>query len=208
MRSKRKHGPSILDWAVAGQPAPGEAVSGDGHLVQYFPGGALAAAVDGVGHGAEAAAAAQVAVETLQANAHQSVLPLVTRCHEALRKTRGVVITLASFNAVDGTITWVGVGNVEGVLLRADAKASPAREHALLLGGVVGLQLPVLRGFVLPVAAGDTLILATDGIRSGFDEGLPLDLPPQQIADRIMGRYAKGIDDALVLVARYLGGAP
>jgi hypothetical protein len=208
MRSKGKRPPSILDWAVASQATPGEVVSGDGHLVQEFPGGALAAAVDGVGHGVEAAAAAQVAVETLQAHAHQSVLPLVKRCHEALLKTRGVVMTLASFNAVDGTLTWVGVGNVEGVLLRADPKASPAREHALLLGGVVGLQLPVLRGFVIPVAAGDTLMFATDGIRSGFDEGLPPDLTPRQTADRIMGRNAKGTDDALVLVARYLGGAP
>ena len=183
-------------------------MSGDGHLVQEFPGGALAAAVDGVGHGAEAAAAAQVAIETLQGHARQSVLPLVQRCHEALLKTRGAVMTLASVNAADGTMTWVGVGNVEGVLLRADAKASPAREHALLLGGVVGLQLPVLRGFVIPVTARDTLIFATDGIRSGFDEGLPLDLPARQIADRIMGRFSKGTDDALVLVARYLGGAP
>ena len=183
-------------------------MSGDGHLVQEFPGGALAAAVDGVGHGAEAAAAAQVAIETLQGHARQSVLPLVQRCHEALLKTRGAVMTLASVNAADGTMTWVGVGNVEGVLLRADAKASPPREHALLLGGVVGLQLPVLRGFVIPVAAGDTLIFATDGIRSGFDEGLPLALPARQIADRIMGRFSKGTDDALVLVARYLGGAP
>jgi hypothetical protein len=75
----------------------------------------------------------------------------------------------------------------------------------LLHGGVVGLQLPPLRAFVIPVSLGDTLILATDGIRSGFAEGLPPEEPPQQLADRILARDAKGTDDALVLVVRYLG---
>src|SRR5262249_12311510 len=156
----------------------------------------------------EAASAAQAAIATLKAHADESVLPLLKRCHEMLRETRGVVLTLASFRPLDGTLTWVGVGNVEGVLLRADAKGGLAREYVLLHGGIVGLQLPPLRGFVIPVAAGDTLILATDGIRSGFAEGLPLELGPQQLAERILARDVKGTDDALVLVARYLGGAP
>jgi hypothetical protein len=176
-------------------------------VVEPFPNGVLVAAVDGVGHGAEAAAAAKVAIATLTAHAHQSVLPLLMRCHADLRETRGVVLTLASFKPLDGTITWAGVGNVEGVLLRADAKGGPARDYVLLLGGVVGLQLPPLRGFVIPVFPGDTLILATDGIRSGFAERLPLENSPQQIAEHVLSRDAKGTDDALVLVARYRGGS-
>jgi hypothetical protein len=78
----------------------------------------------------------------------------------------------------------------------------------LLHAGVVGLQLPPLRDFGIPVARGDTLILATDGIRGGFAEGLTLEGTPQQLADRILARDDKGTDDALVLVARYVGGAP
>jgi hypothetical protein len=55
---------------------------------------------------------------------------------------------------------------------------------------------------------GDTLIFATDGIREGFTEGLALSDPPQQLADRILARYTKGTDDALVLVARHAGWGP
>jgi hypothetical protein len=208
MPRKKSLPKSLLDWAVASAAMPGQSVSGDQHLVQSFPGGALVAAVDGLGHGAEAAAAAQLAVKTLRANAQQSVLPLLQLCHETLRETRGVVLTLASFKALDGTITWLGVGDVEGKLLRADAAEMHAREYVLLHGGVVGLQMPPLRAFVIPVRQGDTLILATDGIRSGFAEGLPLEASPQHIADRILARNAKGTDDALVVVARYLGDAP
>src|SRR5262249_46106801 len=160
---------------------------------------------DGIGHGAEAAEAARVAFDTLRANAHESVLALLKRCHAALHETRGVVMTLASFNAQDDSMTWVGVGNVEGVLLHADVRVTPPREYVLSHGGIVGLQLPAVRGFVLPVARGDTLVIATDGVRSGFAEGLRLEESPQQIADRVLERNVKGTDDALVLVARYLG---
>jgi phosphoserine phosphatase RsbX len=207
MKTKTDDPLPVLDWGVASLALHGETVSGDLHLVQPFQNGVLVAAVDGVGHGAEAAAAAKVAIATLRAHAHESVLPLLMRCHCDLRETRGVVLTLASFKPLDGTITWAGVGNVEGVLLRADARGGPACDYVLLLGGVVGLQLPPLRGFVIPVSPGDTLILATDGIRSGFAEGLPLENAPQQIADQVLSRHAKGTDDALVLVARYLGGS-
>jgi hypothetical protein len=50
--------------------------------------------------------------------------------------------------------------------------------------------------------------MATDGVRPGFAEGLPLKEPPQQLAERILARDGKGTDDALVLVARVLGGTP
>jgi hypothetical protein len=51
----------------------------------------------------------------------------------------------------------------------------------------------------------DTLIIATDGVKPGFDEGLTLDGDPQHIVDGILARHCSGID-ALVVVARYLGG--
>ena len=52
----------------------------------------------------------------------------------------------------------------------------------------------------------DTLIIATDGINPDFDDGLTLDQDPQQIADGILAQHHSGDDDALVVVARYLGG--
>ena len=55
------------------------------------------------------------------------------------------------------------------------------------------------------MAPGDTLILSTDGIRSGFAASVTSAEAPQVIADRVLAGYAKGTDDALVLVVRYLG---
>lgn len=195
----------VLDWGVATLTLPGQVESGDLHIIQPFAGGVMAGVVDGLGHGEEAAVAAKLAVATLSKNPEESVLSLVRRCHTALRGTRGVVMSIASFSVADEAMTWLGVGNVEGVLYRARARGAPDRESVLLRGGVVGYELPPLRAGLVPISRGDTLLFATDGIRSGFADGLPLAESPQRLADRILATHAKETDDALVLVVRYLG---
>lgn len=169
-----------------------------------FSDGVLVAALDGLGHGEEAATAAAVAAETLQTYAAEPVIALVQRCHEALRTTRGVAMSIASFNVARGLVTWLGVGNVVGVLLRRGFTRAAAEVPLLLRAGVVGLQLPSLDVEVLSISAGDTLIFATDGIKGDFDRGLARNCPPQMAAEKILTRHARETDDALVLVVRYL----
>ena len=117
-------------------------------------------------------------------------------------------MTLASFDSPRSSMTWAGVGNVEALLLRADRSAQPAREAITLRGGVVGYQLPGVRVSTLSVSPGDTLIMVSDGIRSSFVLGIPAHWRPQDMADSILERHGRGTDDALVLVARYLGPLP
>ena len=194
-----------LDWSVATRPISGQSVSGDLHVVKLFENRILVAVIDGVGHGEDAATAARRAADVLDNYAVDSTIALVKRCHEALLKTRGVVLTVAKLNTTENTMTWLGVGNVEGRLLRADAGASHPRESVLLRGGLVGYQLPALQASVIPLAPGDLLILATDGIHPVFEDGINLNETTRQIADKIMSRHFKGNDDALVLVIRYRG---
>src|ERR1044071_1724192 len=201
-------GTDFLHWGVAGRAVPGQDVSGDLHLVEPAAAGALVAVVDGLGHGDKATATARAAVTILREDSSRPVVELIQRCHEALVKTRGAVMTLASFNAREQMVSWLSVGNVAGLLLRADAKATPRSESTILRGGVVGYQLPPLHPGLHPVCPGDLLILVSDGIRDGFEQGIIATDAPQQIADRIMGRFFKGTDDALVLVVRYLGSGP
>ncbi len=100
-------------------------------------------------------------------------------------------------------MSFIGVGNVEGVLFRS---AAPARESMLLRGGVVGYRLPELRAAEMPVGPGDTFILATDGIDEADLNLVRLTDDPDSIARRLVAR-ARHTDDALVLVARYRGEA-
>jgi negative regulator of sigma-B (phosphoserine phosphatase) len=198
----------LIEYGVATFVLPGQTESGDQHLVCCRQGGILIAAIDGIGHGEEAAAAAKAAVSLLKAGADEPVISLVQRCHEGLRSTRGIVLSLASIDPVHGMMTWLGVGNVQGVLMRAGAGKGVVEQELLLRAGVVGSQMPPLQAAVLPIAQGDTLIFATDGVRSEFVKGLSALEPPQRAADRILEQYGRKNDDALVFVARLTGIQP
>jgi serine/threonine protein phosphatase PrpC len=198
---------SVLEWGVATLTLAGESESGDLHLVREVGGGVLVAVVDGLGHGEEAAAAAKLAVTTLDRFAREPVASLVQRCHEALFGTRGVVMSVAFFDPDRDTMTWIGLGNVEGVLVHENWAERSSRTSLVTRGGIVGSKgdrSPV-RPWVIPVQQRDLLVFATDGIRGGFAEDISRSDTPQQVADLLLARYGKGTDDALVLAARYLG---
>jgi negative regulator of sigma-B (phosphoserine phosphatase) len=195
----------LVEYGVAKFVLPGQGESGDHHLVRCGENGILIAAIDGIGHGEEAANAANAAASILKAGADEPVISLVQRCHEELRSTRGVVLSLASIDTEHGMMTWLGVGNVQGVLMRAGSKKGTCQEVLLLRAGVVGSQLPALQAAVLPIAKGDTLVFVTDGIRGEFAEDLSALESPQRAADKILKRHCRGNDDALVLVARLTG---
>lgn len=195
-----------MDCGVAARALPGESVSGDAYVLQPTSRGTFIAVLDALGHGAEAAEAAAVARRCLEEEAHSSLLGLMARCHQRLQGTRGVVMSLAFFDSLEPSLTWLGVGNVAGVLLRRDAHVIPGQEVLLLRGGVLGDHLPRLQAAILPIGAGDTLVMATDGIRGGFADHLPLEGRPREIADHILRHHYRGGDDALVLVARFIRG--
>jgi phosphoserine phosphatase RsbX len=194
----------VIEWAVAERPLPGERVSGDSHVVEPFRDGALVAVIDALGHGEQAAAASRIAAETVRAHAHDDIPSLMRACHARLRAVRGVVMSVASFDARQSTVTWGGIGNVEGFLVGSREHGISVRDALVMRGGVVGFQIPEVRVTAVPVARGDVLVLATDGIAHGF-----LDVcgggTPQQMADGILARYGRSTDDALVLVAVYRG---
>ena len=89
--------------------------------------------------------------------------------------------------------------------MRAGAEKGASKEELLLRGGVIGAQLPALQDTVLPVTKGDMVVFVTDGVRAEFVGDLSAMEAPQRAADRILKQYARGNDDALVLVARLTG---
>ena len=192
-----------LDWAVASSTMAGEVESGDMHLVQPTRDGCLVAVVDGLGHGPAAAAAARVAITALTGHVEEPVLPLVQRCHEALAGTRGAVLSLARISTVHHSLTWIGVGNVTGVLWFCGATGRAAQATLLPSAGIVGGELPRLRAEVIALTPGDTLVFATDGVDEAFAHTHPNAASPQRLADAMLAEHAKGTDDALVLVGRY-----
>ena len=196
--------PCALERGEAGEPLAGEDRSGDLAVFAAYEGGALVAAIDGLGHGGAAADAAEAAAEQFRIHATAAPETLLLRCHQALRSTRGVVATVAWFDLADGGLTWTGVGNVEGRLVRADRARGDALDSPTLFGGVLGWSLPAVRLVKTTLAPGDCLVMATDGIAADFGSSLQPGVPAAEQAKRVLASHARGSDDALVVAVRYL----
>jgi phosphoserine phosphatase RsbX len=194
--------PLVLERGVAEVAHEGEDRSGD--LAVFAPSrrGGLVAVIDGLGHGDAAADAAEAAAEIIKAHADDPPQEMLERCHQELRRTRGAVMTLAWFDLEAQTMEWTGVGNVEARLVRAGARTR--FDSPVVLGGVVGYNLPQVRIGTVELAPGDAVVLATDGVAADYNVSLEPGIPAQTLAERVLERHGKGTDDALVAVVRYL----
>jgi phosphoserine phosphatase RsbX len=193
--------PEALDRGVAGAALEGHDRSGD--LAVFVPtlGGGLACLIDGLGHGAPAADAAELAAATVDEYAEAPPQELLDRCHAALKDTRGVVMTCAWFDVSAARMTWTGVGNVDARLWHPSAGGR--HDVALVFGGVLGYQMPRVRPNTLSLAPGDLLVMVTDGIDGSFPAALDGGGGAQAIAERIFAAHGKPTDDALALVVRF-----
>ena len=197
--------PSELQLGVAGIAIEGEERSGDLAVFAPYDRGGLAVVIDGLGHGDEAADASAIAEKVIREYAAAAPAALLARCHEALRRSRGVVLTAAWFDLEDLEISWAGVGNVEARLVRGAAAYGDRHDSALVLGGVVGYNLPAVRPSFTDLRPGDAVAFATDGIDADYSASLTPGLSAQRLAERILERHARDTDDALAAVVRYVG---
>ncbi|NKY51681.1 SpoIIE family protein phosphatase [Nocardia vermiculata] len=197
-----------VEWAVAGRALPGQPVSGDRSVVlDAGDGSVLFAVLDGLGHGAAAADAADRAAKILADNRNEPLDVLMVLCHRAMADTRGAAVSLVLFGG-DDRLEWLSVGNVDSRVVAIGPGKPELRASALLTGGIVGYRLPPnLQTQTLLIRPGDILLMSTDGIVSNFVDTLDLAKPATDIAADILSRHGKDTDDALVLAARHRGRA-
>lgn len=192
-------GGCTITIAAATRPYPGESANGDAWTVQWHNGACRIAVIDGLGHGPDAAAAAQAAVAALAAQPQLLPEAALRICHDALRGTRGAAISVGTVDAAGSQLTYAGVGNVEAHLWGASQ-----RQRLIAYRGIVGTILPTLRTFTLDLPPAWLLIVHTDGISARFTlpapgEGLPED--HQQFANELLLHRGRQTDDATVVVA-------
>ena len=84
-----------VEWSVVTRCRRGERMSGDLAVVRPRRDGILVAGIDGLGHGSDAARAAQRAADVVRESATGDLVGLINRCHDALRGTRGAAISVA-----------------------------------------------------------------------------------------------------------------
>jgi negative regulator of sigma-B (phosphoserine phosphatase) len=197
--------PLVLERGVAGLAHEGEDRSGDVAVFAPSLRGGLVAVIDGLGHGDSAADAAEAAAEVLRTDVELAPQDLLELCHKELRRTRGAVMTLAWFDLEARTMAWTGVGNVEARFVRAGDSGDARHASPVVLGGVVGYNLPRVRMGTIPLEPGDAVVFATDGVAADYSVSLESGVSAQELADRVLERHGKGTDDALAVAVRYLG---
>jgi anti-sigma regulatory factor (Ser/Thr protein kinase) len=159
--------------------------------------------VDGLGHGPRAATAAQAAVGVFERAPVIELDALVRRAHEAMRSTRGGVLGACLIDPGRGELTYVAVGNITGRVVTGGRSV-----HLLARPGALGTQLPTpsIRLQHCPWEQGSTLVLVSDGIRSGWSlDGHPrlLEQHPAIVAAVLHRDWGRPTDDATVLVVRH-----
>ncbi|WP_310687697.1 SpoIIE family protein phosphatase [Aliifodinibius sp. S!AR15-10] len=195
---------SFGEWWSAKSPKRDEAVCGDQALIRQIGNQILFGVVDGLGHGIRAAEASTQAMELLQTfKEGESIISLLKRCHKHLRYTRGVVLSLGVIDSEEDTLTWTGVGNVEGILLRPGKEKLNYLEAITLRAGVVGYKLPSPRASIVPVSIGDLIVFTTDGVESSYLGYFENHIDAEETVGKIAGNCFKQTDDALLFIFRY-----
>jgi serine phosphatase RsbU (regulator of sigma subunit) len=194
-----------VEWSVATRPKAGHTDSGDFACVRDLDDGVLLVAADVLGHGADAAKAARRFLDVIEVEPIGDLAMLFARCDALLRSDRGAVMTAVLVRPNERIIRYLGVGNVQAVVVRGDNRA--AREWLLIRSGVVGNGLGPLEARTLPVLPGDVVVLATDGVHAAYASAIDPLQTVDRIAQTVLDTHATGKDDALVLAARVSAGA-
>jgi anti-sigma regulatory factor (Ser/Thr protein kinase)/serine/threonine protein phosphatase PrpC len=199
-------GPAPLPWLEFGAATRSyrrERENGDAFLVRQWTGNALAAVIDGLGHGPFAQRAAQTARHYIQQHFDRPLADLFRGAGRACRATRGAVMALARFDERDRqSVTVASIGNI---CVRVVGDAAPI--NVLARRGVVGLSTQEPLTTVCPWTPTSVLIMHSDGVSShwGWEEYKYLAREPgDYIARRLLSTLGKDEDDATVLVVRSL----
>jgi phosphoserine phosphatase RsbX len=198
-----------IEWAAIARPLSSEEPCGDHPVViDVAPNAALFGALDGLGHGAEAAQAALCAAELLGREPDKPLGVLAQLCHRALADTRGVAMTLARIDFEADLLSWTGIGNVTAHLVAKSPTGVGIRSSVRLAGGIVGYRMPEsVHTQTVSMRPGDLLVMNSDGIADDFLADIDFAASAVTIAEHIMQDYRKETDDALVLAARHRGAS-
>lgn len=174
-------------------PKDGEHCSGDAVFVRSSEGSNLFAVIDALGHGERAAEAAQVALQVLtEAPASWGAGVLIEQLHTRLRGTRGAAAMVCVCR--EGKIEGCSVGNVELLSLGTRIPWVPSP-------GILGASLRRIRMFEAQLAAGDRLIVLSDGVSPRIDPSLLRGASAQHACRTLMDKYRRPHDDSTVLIA-------
>ena len=179
---------------------PGEVASGDAWSWYADDAGMTIFVVDGLGHGTEAAVAANAAIAQFENDRRDAPTAIIAAVHRAMRHTRGGAVAVARIDWSGATVTYAGLGNIAGVVVGT----AGAERRMVSLNGTAGHNARKIQSFEYPCPEG-VLVMHSDGVSTSWNLGTYpglVNADPMLIAGVLYRDYARGRDDATVVVAR------
>jgi anti-sigma regulatory factor (Ser/Thr protein kinase) len=191
---------SSVELAGLVSPIAGETASGDNLAWEMNGDRCIVMVADGLGHGPQAAEAADEAVRVFRAHSSESPASLISRVHDAVKKTRGAAAAIAEVRPLAGTLTYAGVGNISGSILSSTLSRSLVSHN-----GTLGHVMARVQEFKVEWPKDGVLVMHSDGLQSRWDlsryPGL-LARQPALIAGVLLRDFRRERDDASVLVLK------
>jgi anti-sigma regulatory factor (Ser/Thr protein kinase) len=182
---------------------PGENVCGDGLGFSETADGFCMMVADGLGHGIFAAEASNAAMGVFKQMEGARPTEMVEAMHLAMHKTRGAAVGIARYTRGAPEISFCGIGNIAGTLIQGDDMRRMVSHN-----GTVGHTARLIRAFDYPVTAPFLVVLASDGLATGWSldqfPGLR-SRHPVLIAGLLYRDFRRPRDDVTVLVVRETG---
>ena len=179
----------------------GEDVCGDGWGWRMRDGRLSILVADGLGHGLYAHDAAELAVRTFHQHHEKAPAQVMESVHAALRPTRGAAAAMLAVDVERGTAKYAGLGNITGTVLHPGG----GRHHLVSHNGTAGHTAARIQDFSCPVAAGSTIVLASDGLGTHWDLSAYPDLwrrSASVVAALLYRDFSRRRDDVTVVVAK------
>lgn len=187
-------------------PIAGETECGDGWHVSSAHELSSLTVADGLGHGPDAARAAEAAKRVAAAHAFVAPAVLIGHAHAALRATRGAAMAVARIETAPGRIRFAGIGNIAACVVTPGTLGSTGTRRQLIShNGIVGYAIRKVTEVEAPWPPDTLLILHSDGLGTHWDldnyPGLNA-RHPAIIAAVLYRDFARGRDDVTVIVCR------
>ena len=146
-------------------PKPGEEACGDGFYYKLTKDHVKLFLGDGLGHGPEAAFAVQTAGEAFAKCEENDPAEVIRYINTLVKKTRGLVGTVAIFDIREKKWRVCGVGNI---ITKVNSPASG--KNYMSYNGIIGLNVPnTLNAQEVAYEKDQQIIMCSDGIKSRWD---------------------------------------
>jgi anti-sigma regulatory factor (Ser/Thr protein kinase) len=182
---------------------PKETVCGDGYRVKQTDLETSIFFGDGLGHGEHAKEATDRAADIFFECNESNPVEIIRAIHENVRRTRGLVATIAVCDRKTNEWKICGVGNI---LTRMYSGIQ--YKNYMPYNGTIGLNLPnTMKPSVLGVERNQHLIMCSDGIQTRWDLSKYPSIFKYNnaiLAAALYKDFSRGNDDASVLVAKVI----